>query len=117
MEGLPWSLSKSPLLSLLFLILTLCRNTQREGIWAWDCHIKELVLVFPVVLAMLGDNPMQSEIVCHISMTGKYFCRACWVKGSDALDNDDQEDKALDYKGSRPTSPITCTTTPVFGTT
>ena len=53
--------------------------------WAWDCEINEPVLIFPVVLALLGDNPMQSEFACHIGMHGKMFCRACWVKGADAL--------------------------------
>ncbi|KAJ7694731.1 hypothetical protein B0H14DRAFT_3659912 [Mycena olivaceomarginata] len=38
------------------------------------------------VLALLGDNPMQSEFACHIGLRGKLFCRACWVKGTDALD-------------------------------
>jgi hypothetical protein len=28
---------------------------------------------------------MQSEFACHIGLKGKLFCRACWVKGSDAL--------------------------------
>jgi hypothetical protein len=32
---------------------------------------------------------MQSEFACHIGMRGKLFCRACWVKGSDALDVED----------------------------
>jgi len=32
---------------------------------------------------------MQSEFACHIGMRGKLFCRACWVKGSNALDFDD----------------------------
>lgn len=36
-----------------------------------------------MVLALLGDNPMQSEFACHIGLKGKFFCRACWVKGSD----------------------------------
>jgi len=26
---------------------------------------------------------MQSEFACHIGLKGKFFCRACWVKGSD----------------------------------
>lgn len=28
---------------------------------------------------------MQSEFACHVGLAGKFFCRACWVKGSDAL--------------------------------
>lgn len=34
---------------------------------------------------------MQSEFACHIGMRGKLFCRACWVKGSDVL----QEEAAV----------------------
>ena len=60
------------------------RQAQEDGIWAWDCSLQEMVLIFPVVLALLGDNPMQSEFACHIGLRGKFFCRACWVKGSDA---------------------------------
>lgn len=34
---------------------------------------------------------MQSEFACHIGLRGKYFCRACWVKGSDGLDEVEAE--------------------------
>lgn len=40
-----------------------------------------------MILALLGDNPMQSEFACHVGLTGKFFCRACWVKGKDAHAN------------------------------
>ncbi|KAJ7147561.1 hypothetical protein C8R43DRAFT_889965, partial [Mycena crocata] len=64
---------------------------QGDGIWVWDVEFNEAVLVIPEVLALLGDNPMQSEFACHIGLRGKFFCRACWVKGTDALDDDDEE--------------------------
>ena len=66
--------------------MTYFRLSQQDGIWAWDCIHKELILIFPTVLALLGDNPMHSEFACHIGLRGKYFCCACWVKGSDAQD-------------------------------
>jgi hypothetical protein len=46
-------------------------------------------LIFPTVHALLGDNPMHSEFACHIGLRGKYFCRVCEVKGSDAADAGD----------------------------
>lgn len=41
-------------------------------------------LLIVCVLALLGDNPMQSEFSCHIGLRGKFFCRVCGVKGKDA---------------------------------
>lgn len=64
------------------------RSAQENGIWAWDSVHKELVLIFPSVLALLGDNPMHREFACHIGLRGKYFYRTCMVKGSDAQDAD-----------------------------
>ncbi|KAF8180363.1 hypothetical protein BJ912DRAFT_929302 [Pholiota molesta] len=65
------------------------KHAQKEGIWAWDCIHKEPVLIFPTVHALLGDNPMHSEFACHIGLRGKYFCRICDVKGTDAADAGD----------------------------
>ena len=61
------------------------RKAKAEGVWCWDSVYNEPVLLILVVLALLGDNPMQSEFACHIGMRGKMFCRAYWVKGADAL--------------------------------
>lgn len=66
---------------------------------------KELVLIFPTVLALLGDNPMHSEFACHIGLRGKYFCRTCMVKGSDAQDADNMpttRDNATPDNSPRP---------------
>lgn len=59
------------------------RKGWEGGIWTWDCVHQERVLVIPSVVALLGDNPMQSEFACHVGSMGKYFCRVCRVKGSD----------------------------------
>ncbi|KAJ7603168.1 hypothetical protein DFH06DRAFT_941468, partial [Mycena polygramma] len=72
---------------------------QGDGIWVWDVELDEPVLVIPEVLALLGDNPMQSEFACHIGLRGKLFCRACWVKGHDAMDGDDDEEPARETGG------------------
>ncbi|KAJ7294046.1 hypothetical protein C8J57DRAFT_1042339 [Mycena rebaudengoi] len=77
----------APPLEMLDGILDQLEETQEHGIWAWDSGLAELVLVIPMVLALLGDNPMQSEFACHIGLRGKYFCRACWVKGTDKDDD------------------------------
>ncbi|KAI5996522.1 hypothetical protein F5J12DRAFT_907093 [Pisolithus orientalis] len=61
---------------------------QETGVWAWDCVHKEQVLMIPSVLALLGDNPMQSELACHVGLRGKYFCCVCNVKGHDTQDLD-----------------------------
>ncbi|EGO18389.1 hypothetical protein SERLADRAFT_412257 [Serpula lacrymans var. lacrymans S7.9] len=65
----------------------LSSNAQKSGVWSWDSQTNEPVLLLPFVLALLGDNPMQSEFACHIGLHGKLFCRACWVKGIDAGTN------------------------------
>ncbi|KAH9482318.1 hypothetical protein JR316_0004416 [Psilocybe cubensis] len=62
------------------------RSGLKAGIWAWDCVLKESVLIIPPCLCFLGDNPMHSEFACHIGLRDKYFCRICWVKGLDAQD-------------------------------
>lgn len=78
-------------------LITCCTSDcQREGITAWDCVDREEVLVIPAVLALLGDNPMQSELASHIGLTARMFCRICWVSGgrtdeNDESDNDDDE--------------------------
>ncbi|KAI5982794.1 hypothetical protein F5J12DRAFT_908172 [Pisolithus orientalis] len=61
---------------------------QETGVWAWDCVHKEQVLMIPSVLALLGDNPMQSELACHVGLRGKYFYHVCNVKGHDTQDLD-----------------------------
>jgi hypothetical protein len=48
-----------------------------------------------MILALLGDNPMQSEFACHIGLGGKFFCRACWVKGTDASADSAEDPNSL----------------------
>ncbi|THU93269.1 hypothetical protein K435DRAFT_829530 [Dendrothele bispora CBS 962.96] len=78
----------APPLEMLDGIVEQLELAEENGIWAWDCELNEPVLVLPFVLALLGDNPMQSEFAAHIGLRGKYFCRVCWVKGADAKDRE-----------------------------
>ncbi|KAJ6583660.1 hypothetical protein B0H10DRAFT_2168146 [Mycena sp. CBHHK59/15] len=94
----------APPLEMLDGIVDQLMDCQNHGIWAWDSHYQELVLVIPSVLAMLGDNPMQSEFACHIGFKGRLFCRVCWAKGVpeqvDDEDEDEDEGNKTDGSGS-----------------
>ncbi|KAI6028105.1 hypothetical protein EDC04DRAFT_2869165 [Pisolithus marmoratus] len=48
-----------PPLEMLDGIVDQLEHAQMHGIWAWDIEGREMVLVIPAILAMLGDNPMQ----------------------------------------------------------
>ncbi|KAJ7780683.1 hypothetical protein DFH07DRAFT_910197 [Mycena maculata] len=82
----------APPLEMLDGIVEQLEACQKHGIWAWDAQEKELVLVIPSVLAMLGDNPMQSEFACHIGFKGRFFCRVCWVKGDPDVEDEEEND-------------------------
>ncbi|KAJ7443599.1 hypothetical protein B0H11DRAFT_1747920 [Mycena galericulata] len=89
----------APPLEMLDGILDQLEAAQKDGIWAWDCELNKLVLMIPAVLALLGDNPMQSEFACHIGLRGKFFCQACWVKGSDNAGENDGDDQSTAVRG------------------
>ncbi|KAJ7736951.1 hypothetical protein DFH07DRAFT_842427, partial [Mycena maculata] len=89
----------APPLEMLDGIIEQLETCQETGIWAWDAHYQELILVIPSVLAMLVDNPMQSEFACHIGFRGKLFCRACWAKGDPK--SDDKDDDNTDADGGK----------------
>ncbi|VDB83188.1 unnamed protein product [Peniophora sp. CBMAI 1063] len=87
--------NKAPPLEMLEGIVEQLKSCQENGIWAYDAVDKQMVLVIPSVLAVLGDNPMQSEFCCHRGLAANYFCRVCWVhKGVD--DEDDASGPADD---------------------
>ncbi|KIY61625.1 hypothetical protein CYLTODRAFT_495162 [Cylindrobasidium torrendii FP15055 ss-10] len=71
----------APPLEMLDGVVEQLEDGQNNGIWAWDAQYHEPILVLPFVLAMTGDNPMQSEFACHIGFTGRLFCRVCKVSG------------------------------------
>ncbi|KAJ4465765.1 hypothetical protein C8J55DRAFT_405138, partial [Lentinula edodes] len=76
--------NSAPPLEMLDGIADQLQDCQENGIWAWDSKTQSRVLLLVCVLALLGDNPMQSEFACHIGLRGKFFCRTCWAKGKDA---------------------------------
>ncbi|KAG6826289.1 hypothetical protein H0H92_000438, partial [Tricholoma furcatifolium] len=78
----------APPLEMMDGIVSQLEEAWESGIWAYDCVHGEFVLVIPSVVALLGDNPMQSEFSCHVGLMGKLFCRACKVKGYDTNDPD-----------------------------
>ncbi|KAJ3860712.1 hypothetical protein EV359DRAFT_48603, partial [Lentinula novae-zelandiae] len=69
-------------------------QAQETGVWAWDSHLNDMVLLIPSVLALCGDNPMQSEFACHIGFRGRLFCRICLVSGK--VDNEDNPSSTAD---------------------
>ncbi|KAL1674251.1 hypothetical protein EV122DRAFT_282209 [Schizophyllum commune] len=73
---------------------------QRDGIWVYDSVFEEMVLVVPSVMALLGDNPMQSEFACHAGLKAKFFCRICQAKGKD-IEDDDGDGQAAPPGGAR----------------
>ncbi|KAG2361311.1 hypothetical protein BDR07DRAFT_1508499 [Suillus spraguei] len=76
----------APPLEMLEGIVEQLESCQETGIWAYDCSYHDIILVIISVLALLGDNPMQSEFACHAGLMSKFFCRCCWVKGKDVAD-------------------------------
>ena len=62
---------------------------QEKGVCAWDSLKNKVVLLILSVLALLGDNPMQSELSCHVGLNGNKFCRICKVETNiqDSVEN------------------------------
>ncbi|KAG8919405.1 hypothetical protein FRC02_001686 [Tulasnella sp. 418] len=80
---------------------------HENGIPAWHAAWNEEILVIPPVLAVLGDNPMQSEMACHMGMRGKLFCRICMVSGREDAetmenDGDGNQSDASSINSARP---------------
>jgi hypothetical protein len=86
------------------------RELQENGLEAWDACYKEFVILFPWIIALLGDNPMQSELSSHIGMSGKCFCRVCKVESSSGslADLEREEKRVRDFLNVRsPCSAVT----------
>ncbi|KAI5992866.1 hypothetical protein EDC04DRAFT_2613469 [Pisolithus marmoratus] len=55
----------APPLEMLDGIVDQLEYAQMHGVWAWDIEAREMALVIPAILVMLGNNLMQSELACH----------------------------------------------------
>jgi hypothetical protein len=54
---------------------------------------------------MLGDNPMQSEIACHVGLMGRMFCRVCKVSGKVSTgEGEENMDPAVDNQSDSASS-------------
>ncbi|VDC03003.1 unnamed protein product [Peniophora sp. CBMAI 1063] len=73
------TLNNAPLLEMLEEIVRAMRELRKEGWEAWDCVPQEFVLIVPWILALLGNNPMQSKLSSHIGLSGRFCCRVCNV--------------------------------------
>ena len=49
---------------------------------AFDCKVKEEVLLLPYGLFLAGDNPMQSIQCSHSGLGSNLFCRICKTGGT-----------------------------------
>ncbi|KAL1711382.1 hypothetical protein EV715DRAFT_215384, partial [Schizophyllum commune] len=88
-------------------IVSQIQQAQERGIWAYDEYKKTYVLS---VFALLGDNPMQSELCSHSGIAANHFCRICWVEGAD-MDGDIDDDEG--GRRSRSPSPSPSPASPV----
>ncbi|KAJ3871561.1 hypothetical protein F5051DRAFT_463748 [Lentinula edodes] len=73
-------------------------DAQLNGVWAWDSHYNDIVLLVPSVLGLLGDNPMQSEFACHIGFMGHLFCHVCRVSGKVEVEDDMEKTTPDEYE-------------------
>ncbi|CAD6950050.1 unnamed protein product [Tilletia controversa] len=53
--------------------------------WSWDCVEKDIVLVRPWMLAMLGDSVMLAKLSASIGVQGSRPCRICDWGGNQAF--------------------------------
>lgn len=58
------------------------RSTHTDPITVYDVQAHETAKVRIFIDTDRSDNPMQSEIACHIGSNGNYPCRRCEIGGS-----------------------------------
>ncbi|KAJ7256585.1 hypothetical protein C8J57DRAFT_1649924 [Mycena rebaudengoi] len=54
----------------------------KDPVVAWDCEMKEEVLLRPYGLLFAGDNPMQAELCSCAGLNSNFFCRTCHAGGT-----------------------------------
>ena len=57
------------------------KELEEQGIEAYDVALQEKVLVVaPVIICFICDNPHHSEIMNHLGPTAVKYCRMCMVR-------------------------------------
>ncbi|KAH8922306.1 hypothetical protein BT69DRAFT_1220427, partial [Atractiella rhizophila] len=52
-----------------------------EPVEVYDVKLKQVVLVIPWIILVVGDNPMLAELASHIGCIANFPCRICTVGG------------------------------------
>ena len=72
--------NKVPALKMAEPIVQQLLTLEERGMFTYDAHLKEKVLVVAPVITLICDNPRASELINHLGATARCYCRMCLVR-------------------------------------